>query len=356
MTSRERVLAAIDHTEPDRPPVDYWATSEVTASLMSRFGLDTREALLRRLGIDVRYVSGRYVGPELPKSSAEGWWEDVWGVRRKKIAYDGGTYEEAVEYPLAGATEAGQLDDYRWPDPAWFDFSNIPAECDALEGFALANDVDRLHRTSVIKAAEYLVGMEKLMMDMALAPDFVSELFRRIAGFYLGCNERLFEQAGDRLDIFYMGDDFGTQTAMLISPDMWRDLVAPHMRDFCSQARDAGLKVLHHTCGAVMPIIEDLAEVGVDILNPVQTSAAGMDPAAIKEAVGDRVTFHGAIDTQQTLPTGSPDDVRAEARSRIETLGAGGGYILASTHNLQPDVPHENIIALYEEATGLEIA
>jgi len=354
MTPRERVLTALDHAEPDRVPVDYWATSEVTESLKARLGCASEEELLRRLGVDVRYVPHAYCGPELPRG--DDWWVDMWGVKRRRVAYDGGHYDEVVEYPLAAAESSEDLDGHAWPDAAWYDFSGLPQACAGLKRFALANDVDRLNRTCVVKAAEYLVGMEKLMMDMALRPEFVEALFGRIARFYLDANERLFKAAGGALDIFYMGDDFGTQMGLLVSPAMWRDLVAPHMREFCRQAHDAGLKVLHHTCGAVADLVDDLVDVGVDILNPVQTTAAGMDPGGLKSRFGDRVCFHGSMDTQGTLPKGTPEDVRAEVRSRVETLGAGGGFILLSTHNIQPDVPYENIIAMYEEATGLDIA
>jgi uroporphyrinogen decarboxylase len=127
------------------------------------------------------------------------------------------------------------------------------------------------------------------------------------------------------------------------------------MREFCRQAHDAGVRVMHHTCGAVFELVEDLIDVGVDILNPVQTSAEGMDPAMLKKRFGGRISFHGSVDTQRTLPKGSPGEVRSEVRARVEVLGSGGGLILAPTHNLQPDVPTENIIAMYSEATGLTI-
>ena len=308
--------------------------------------------------MDLRYVGGRYVGPRLLSGSlanGEPWWEDVWGVRRRRVRYAGGEYDEVTAYPLASAETPEDLARHRWPDPAWFDFSNFRADSRGFSGFALVNEVDRLNRTSVIKAGEYLVGMEKLMMDMALRPELVEDLFGRIARFYLGVNERLFSAARGALDVFFMGDDFGTQHGLLVSPGMWRSLVAPHMREFCRQAHDAGLRVMHHTCGAVFELVEDLIDTGVDILNPVQTSAEGMDPAMLKKRFGGRISFHGSVDTQRTLPAGSPAEVRAEVRARVEVLGSGGGFILAPTHNLQTDVPTKNVIAMYEEATGLTI-
>ncbi len=349
MNSKQRVRAALEGREPDRLPVDYWATSEVTSRLIAETGAAGEEDLLAGLGVDLRYLSAAYVGPE-PERDSGGSWKDIWGVWRRRVSYGGGSYDEVTVSPLAGAESVEDLEAHSWPTADLFDFAPMREAASRLGDFFLANAADRLNRTSTLKAAIYLRGMDRIMMDMALNPEFAAALFARISRFYLECNRAMFEAVGDVLDMFFMGDDFGTQSGLLVGPDMWRQFFAPHLREFCEAAHAHGLRVMLHSCGAISEIMGEVADCGVDVINPVQPGAAGMDPRGLKERFGDRLCFHGAIDVQHTLPEGSPDDVRAEVRARFADLGAGGGYIAAPSHNFQPDVPTANILALYEAA------
>jgi uroporphyrinogen decarboxylase len=343
------VIAALERREPDRLPVDYWATGEVTSRLVGELGVDGEEELLRKLGVDLRYLAPAYVGPE-PELGPDGSWRDIWGVWRRRVSYGGGAYDEVTVSPLAEAQGVDDLEAHTWPGAELFDFSPMREAAERLGDFFLVNAADRLNRTSALKAAIYLRGMDRIMMDMALNPEFAAALFARISRFYLECNRAMFEAVGDRLDMFFMGDDFGTQSGLLVGPDMWRQFFAPHLREFCEAAHAHDLKVMLHSCGAISGIMGEVAECGVDVINPVQPGAAGMEPAGLKERFGDRLCFHGAIDVQHTLPEGSPEDVRAEVRARFADLGAGGGYVSAPSHNFQPDVPTANILALYEAA------
>jgi uroporphyrinogen decarboxylase len=349
MNSKQRVRAALERREPDRLPVDFWATAEVTERLIAELGVADREALLRRLGVDLRYLAPKYVGPPV-ETAPDGSWRDIWGVWRRKVSYGGGSYDEVSVYPLAGLEDAAELNSYPWPRAEWFDFSPMRRAAERSGERFLVNAADRLNRTSALKAAIYLRGMDRIMMDMAAEPDLAAALFARIARFYLDCNRSMFAAVGDLLDMFFMGDDFGTQSGLLVSPGMWRRFFAPHLAEFSGQAHEHGLKVMLHSCGAIWEIMGDLADCGVDVVNPVQPGAAGMDPTELKARHGDRLAFHGAIDVQRTLPEGSAEDVRAEVRARFGDLGAGGGYVACSSHNLQPDVPTANILAMYQEA------
>jgi uroporphyrinogen decarboxylase len=266
------------------------------------------------------------------------------------VTYGGGSYDEVSVCPLAEARSPEELAAYPWPRAEWFDFRPMRRAAERLGDYYLVNAADRLNRTSVLKAAIYLRGMDRVMLDLGLAPEFAKALFARIARFYLECNAAMFEAAGGCLDLFFMGDDFGTQSGLLVGPEMWREFFAPHLAAFAGQAHDAGLKVMLHSCGAIAGLLEDLAGCGVDVINPVQPGAAGMEAAGLKRRFGARLGFHGAIDIQRTLPEGTPDEVRAEVRARFRDLGAGGGYIAAPSHNLQPDVPTGNILALFDAA------
>jgi uroporphyrinogen decarboxylase len=345
------VRLALELREPDRLPVDYWATDEVTERLVDELGTGDRETLLRRLGADLRYLEPAFVGPEAARA-ADGSWRDIWGVWRRKVSYGGGTYDEVSLSPLAEMGDPAELDSYPWPRAEWFDFSPMRRAAERLGDYFLVNAADRLNRTSALKAAIYLRGMDRIMMDMAADEEFASALFGHIARFYLECNRAMFEEVGGLLDMFFMGDDFGTQSGLLVSPEMWRRFFAPHVAAFSAQAHEHGLKVMLHSCGAISAILDDLIDCGVDVINPVQPGAGGMEPAGLKDRFGGRLAFHGAIDVQHTLPNGTPEEVRAEVRAHFADLGAGGGYIACPSHNFQPDVPTANILALYEEAAG----
>ena len=171
----------------------------------------------------------------------------------------------------------------------------------------------------------------------------------RVLEIFVERTERIMGEIGDFVDIVYVADDLGAQNGPLFSPDIYRKILKPRQRKlFEAIKRKSGAKILYHSCGAVVAFVDDLAEIGVDILNPVQTSAAGMDPKTLKARFGDKVCFWGGIDTQQVLPFGKPEEVREEVRKRIEDFSSGGGYVVAAIHNIRPEVPPENIVAMIE--------
>ncbi|MBC8876693.1 MAG: hypothetical protein H8E44_45265 [Planctomycetes bacterium] len=355
MDARERVFLALAHEEPDRIPIDYWATSTVSERLRGHYGLSTQEELLQHLDVDFRYIDGpKYVGPE-PRVHDDGSVEDHWGVPRVRVETGSGEhtsiYQEVITFPLKNAESLDEIRDYpKWPSPDWFDYDCVRQQvAEARQtGRVVVFMGDRMNRAAQLKPAMYLRGIDQILMDLALDPEIAEYIFQRVAAFYLEYARRTFEAAGGGIDIFMMGDDFGTQKGLFVSPDMWRQFLRPGFKAFIDLGRQYGCKVAHHSCGSIKPIIPDLIECGLEILNPIQPDVENMDRKELKQLFGDRLSFHGSISIQQTLPFGTPDDVRKEVQERAETLGPGGGFIFCTAHNIQADTPTENIVALFE--------
>lgn len=355
MQARERVSLALSHREPDRVPIDYWGSPETNQKLRSHYGFSTQEQVLDHFDVDFRYIEGpRYVGPE-PRVHQNGAVEDHWGVLRLPVQVGSGDtttlYREVINSPLAGADSLADLHRYRgWADPDWFDYECVREQ--VAEARQLGKVVvfmgDRVNRCAQLKPAMYLRGTEQILLDLSLAPEMAEYIIRRIAEFYLEYARRTFGAAGDGIDIFFTGDDFGTQEGMFISPQMWRRFLRPGFQMLVELGKDYGYRVAHHSCGSIKPIIPDLIDCGLDILNPIQPDVYDMDRNELKRVFGDRLCFHGSISIQRTLPFGSPEDVRQEVRERFASLGPGAGFVFCTAHNIQADTPIENIQALFD--------
>ncbi|OHB68592.1 MAG: hypothetical protein A2V70_05890 [Planctomycetes bacterium RBG_13_63_9] len=355
MDARERVTLALNHEEPDRVPIDYWGTSTVTERLLDYFGLCGEEELLQHFDVDFRYIDGpKYVGPE-PEVHEDGSEEDHWGVPRVRVEVGSrrqrSVYREVLHFPLKAAKSVDQVRAYpKWPSPDWFDYDCVADQVAEARrtGKVVVFMGDRMNRCAQLKPAMYLRGIDQILLDVALAPETAEYLFGRIAAFYLEYFRRALEAADGGIDILMMGDDFGTQKGLFMSPSMWRQFLRPGFKSFVDMAHGYGCKVAHHSCGSIKPIIGDLIECGLDILNPIQPDVRDMDRRELKSSFGDRLCFHGSISIQKTLPFGTPDDVRDEVRERFETLGAGGGFIFCTAHNIQADTPTENVVSLFQ--------
>ena len=355
MDARQRVALALDHKEPDRVPVDYWATAAVTARLLDHFGFSSEEQLLQHFDVDFRYIEGpKYVRPK-PEVHHDGSVDDHWGVPRVRVEVNSGgqtsVYHEVINFPLRDASSVDQLRDYpKWPDPDWFDYECIATQVAAARrtGKVVVFMGDRMNRCAQLKPAMYLRGVDQILLDLALSPEMAEYLFRKITAFYVEYARRTLEVAGDGIDIFMTGDDFGAQKGLFMSPEMWRRFLRPGFKAIVALGRHYGCKVAHHSCGSIKPIIPDLIDCGLDILNPLQPEVRDMDHGELKRQFGDRLCFHGSISIQRTLPFGAPDDVRSEVRQRMETLAPGGGFIFCTAHNIQADTPTENIVALFD--------
>ena len=352
MNSKERVLAAASLGLPDRLPMDFHGNPWVLERLARELRAESHSDLLERLHSDIVDLRGTvdpvYRGPvPFSREIRPAVKESFWGWRQELSVTAYGPEESYVDFPLASATSVEDLARHRWPEPDWFDFSDFAARLEPWGEFAvMATGV------SVWQHPSFLRGTDNLLVDMMIEPEMANFLLDRFTEFYLGFFDRMLDAAGGRIDILRQADDLGTQIALLFSPELFRTFIKPRIARFADLAHSYGAKFMFHSCGAILPLIEDLIEVGVDILDPLQALAAGMDPQVLKKRYGDRICLHGGIDTQYLLPKGSPKDVRAETQRLASILGEGGGYILAPCHVLQLDVPTENILAMSEE--GLE--
>jgi uroporphyrinogen decarboxylase len=374
MTSRERVLAAIHHEEPDRVPIVLGAsnTTGIRANayhgLKSRLGIQSddhflynwpelgtvfpEEAVLQRLHSDVRGLHDRFPRKTYEQNEsrpAHAPYISDWGCALEEV--EPGVWFQ-TKYPLADAQTGIDIKQY----PFWPNMED-PDRVVHLKEWAARLEDDTSYALmgtpwllSIFERAMDMQGMEKFLLNMSLEPDFAEALLLKIAGLCKTLMGNFLHECGDNLDIIAIGDDLGTQNSLMISPHMYRKILKPIHADYIAFIKEhTRAKVFFHTDGDVYPLIDDFVEIGVDILNPIQVSAGKMsDLVELKKRYGKNLVFCGAIDTQRVLPFGSPDEVRTEVRRVIEILGPGGGYLATPVHTITNEVPPENILAMVD--------
>ncbi|MFC2085464.1 uroporphyrinogen decarboxylase family protein [Bacteroidota bacterium] len=353
MDSRERVAKCLNHQEPDRVPIDFWATNEIKSKLLEYFQTTDIEDVLQHFEVDFRYIEGpRYIRKNTVRP--DGAQEDHYGVPRKVVTYgkgkNAGAYSEVVEYPLQKVTTLAQIDNYpKWPKADWFDYECVREQAQAARetGKVVVFMGDRLNRCAQLKPAMYVRGVDQILLDFILNPDIAKRIFQRITDFYAEYLHRTLLAAEGNIDIVFTGDDFGTQDNLFMAPDMWRNLLREGFKRFIDIAHEYNCKVIHHTCGSIAQLIPDFIECGLDILNPLQPEVNNMDYLKIIEKFGSHICFHGGISIQKTMPYGTVEDVRNEVKDRVQKLAPGGGYIFCTAHNIQVDTSLENITALF---------
>jgi uroporphyrinogen decarboxylase len=370
-TSRERVIAAIEHREPDRVPIDINPVPDFYLGLKDYLGLEIEEEIkagfmeeaiphpevLAALGVDlisVKLGSAKRPRPTPPSPDLV---MNDWGVGLKRVFQPGGgSYLEPVHHPLADAT-IDDLEKYPWPEP------DLPGRGEGAEAAAkrLYEDTDlalmgRFGGT-IVETAFYMMGFERWMVCVASEPEFAGVLLDKITDIAMALDRIGLEATAKYLQIFKAsGDDFGMQTGPLYSPRTFRTLFLPRFRRRWQAIREyldqvnPDVKLMFHSCGGIRPLIPDLIDIGLQILDPVQPLATGMDSAELKRDFGDRLTFHGGVDEQKVLPLGSQEDVEEEVRRCLREFGPGGGYILAPSHYVQADTPPANIVAMCRAA------
>jgi uroporphyrinogen decarboxylase len=346
----------MNRQNPDRVPIDYQSKRETDTKVKAALGISTERELLNALGCDFYYLSVRdisqnetsvpiYRGPKLETTREER--VCPFGIRfRRGVRDDKFGADEALAGPLERAETVKDILSHPYPDPKWFDVEALLPECEAyadkviVGGFwsGIFGDSNRMH------------GFQNFLLNMAMNPEMIRAIVGRTTDFYLELNERLFSALKGKMRIFFMGNDFGTQGGLLFSEDMWLDFFYEPYKKLISHAKGHGLTVMVHSCGAIYPLLPHFAALGVDIVDPVQTTAAGMEPRKLKEVFGARLVFHGAIDTQNVLPRGTEEDVRAHVKETVRVLGRDGGFILASCNSIQDDTPPENVRVMYETA------
>jgi uroporphyrinogen decarboxylase len=352
MTSKERVLTAVARRQPDRVPMDFSANPFVLKRLHDELGTATHRQLLDRLHSDIVDIRGVvdpvYRGP-IPKERMldNGVKENFWGWRQQVVQTAMGPEEVFVDFVLAGAQTLEDLRAHRWPEPDWFDFTGFGERLDEYGDLAVMAS-----GASIWQHPSFLRGLENLLADLLDAPEMAEFLLDKFTDFYVAFFDRMFTAAQGRIDLLRIADDLGTQQGLLLGPEMFSRVFAPRLKRLIDLAHSHGVRVMFHSCGSIVPYIEPLIALGVDVLDSIQVTAAGMDPQMLEDRFGARLCLHGSIDTQRLLPRGTPAEVADTVRQMCRVLGAGGGFILAPCHVLQTDVPTANVLALYD--TGFE--
>jgi uroporphyrinogen decarboxylase len=347
LTPRERVALALEHQATDRVPIamvcsgiNSPAHAALEAYLQRERGIGVAEYLDPL--IDIAGVGPDYVGVEFAFGC------DMWGVRREPVSYGAGSYYEITHHPLAAAETLADLAAHAWPSVDWFDYSTVPAA--VARARAQRDYCLMASNGNLFECAWYMRGFERILLDVALRPDLVHEIMRRVTVFWVAHFDRLLAAAPGQIDLVFTADDIGGQEGLLMSLPMWEEFIKPYHARLNRVIHEHGAKVIYHSDGAVMDAVPGLIDMGVDVLQALQFDAKGMDDETLKREYGDRLCFEGGISVQSTLPFGTPEAVAAEVRRRIDVLGRDGGYILGPSHAIQAGTPPENIVALFDTA------
>ena len=368
MTHRERVLAAVSHQQPDRVPIDLSGTRDTSMvveayeRLKDHFGIKGEnelmsrmmrvvkvdERILRELDIDTRPIftnatdgNAEELGPRR--------YRDPWGIER--VHPEGSYYYDQTKFELSGKITIADIVKYPWPDPE--DPVYVQNLKERLMWIRKNTDCAAILRLPgpFIHTSQYLRGFEDWFCDFILNTKVLEALFDAVLEINMQLAKHALEEVGQDSDVVICGDDLGSQIGLQMSYEHYVKYVKPRHEKYFRQIHElSSAKFIFHSCGSVAAIIEDLIEIGVDILNPVQITAAGMDPVELKKKFRGRMAYWGAMDSQNVLPYGSVDEVKKMVEERIEQMGEGGGFVLSSCHNIQPDVPLENVLAMFQHA------
>jgi uroporphyrinogen decarboxylase len=375
MSHRDRVMTALSHQEPDRIPIDLGGTYASSISIKAYENLKQYlgvkhpmvimrkwagivkpdESILTYFDIDTRVIM-----PRAGDGWVEGWREEIlpdgaskdeWGLVRVKPP-DG--YYFIKNFPLAGEKTLDDIKKYPWLNPNDTErFQGLKEQAAFLRkstDYVLVTMFPR----PFVSLSQFLRGYQDWFTDLIINREFIETLMEKILEICLAIGKRLLEEVGEYVDLVFVHDDLATQESLMMSPQIYREIIKPrHKKIFDLIKNMTRAKIIYHCDGAIYPLIQDFIEIGVDVLNPVQVSAKGVDTDALKREFGDQLCFWGGIDTSYVLPKGSVEDVREEVRKRIDHLKKGGGYVVAPVHNILDEVPPENIVAMYQSAINV---
>jgi uroporphyrinogen decarboxylase len=368
MTSKERVQRAINREVPDRIPIDLGSTNCTTMTLKAysdlkkKLGIQSEdsfimynfqivkidEEILKILDIDTRGIHGR-PGKNSIREKIDGrTYVSEWGITYHMP--EGGLYYDMIRNPLRNAT-VDDVDSFHFPDPddpeCVRGLRDKALKLHSEKKYALVGD---MVETGIFEPCWYLRGFDQFLMDLIVNKEFVHRLMSRMVEVQLRRYERFLEEVGEFLDIVFVGDDLATADNTIMSPALYREMVKPYQKEYLAGIKKmTSAKLMYHSCGNIFDFIDDLVEMGVDILNPVQVNAQGMDTERLKQSYGDKLCFWGGIDTSYVLPRGTEEEVESEVKKRIDELGPEG-YVLNAVHDIQPDVPGENVITMFKAA------
>ncbi|OQY31074.1 MAG: hypothetical protein B6I38_06365 [Anaerolineaceae bacterium 4572_5.1] len=371
LTSRERVLLALNHQEPDRVPIIFGADGSTAMlvpayeNLKKHLGITAKtqlfdrafqyaridEEVMTHFQSDFRTLLGPASSHCASIDGLNNTFTDYWGITWHRP--EDGYYYDMISQPLQGASTVKDIEEYSWPDAEMILDTNGLAERARLlyqeSPYAILGIHDGI--SSIFETTWYLRGFAEFMFDLASDLEMVHALLRHLTDIAKTTTAKYLKEVGPYIDVYRVGDDFGMQNGTIISPKMFREVVKPYLAEYYSMIHNmTDAKLMLHSCGSVRAIMGDLIEIGVDILNPVQIRAKDMEPEELKAEFGDKLSFCGGIDTQDTLPNGTQKEVQEEVQRMMQALAPNGGYLLASVHAIQPDVPPENVCTMFETA------
>lgn len=349
LTHRERIQLALQGEVTDRVPIAMVCSGFATTVAMqfsellkTQRNTDLREYL--RAHLDIRDIVPPYIGPK-PAPGV-----DHWGVKRKKMYYAEDNqvdFYAEIDGPVLEHASLAEILAHPWPSTDWFDYAALPG---LIERIQVGGPYCLMASNgNIFESSWFLRGFEQIFLDMALQPEIAHAIFTKVTDFYVAHFSKILEAANGEIDLVFTADDIGHQEGLLMSAAMWEEQLKPFHQRLNQVIHNYGAKVIYHSCGAVMELVPGLIDMGVDILQPLQFNARGMDPVLIKELHGDRLAFEGGVNVQKTL-LGSQQEVRQEVEDLVRILGRGGGYILGPSHIIQLGTPPENILTMFETA------
>lgn len=359
-TSRERIIKAINHMEPVTPPT-YIIGFEAIERWLQQYHVKDEFDLRQELGLDLAVAGAPiYTGPNVKLGLS------IWGTARNTGGSEGVGYsKERGDHPLADSNSVEDIEHFAWPSPDDFDYKIVNTLLQAIPDkgrwagtrYAISEGgYDRFSRGNrgmwmpLLCTLFELFGFEETLIKFHSDPKMIEAAICHVETFILEYCRRVLEATKGMIDIFYFGDDFATARGLMISPEHWRKYLKPTYRKIFQLAKGYNVKNYFHCCGQFRAVMPDLIDIGMDIWETCQVHLPGNEPEVLKREYGQDITFCGAVNSQKTLPYGTPEDVRAEVRDRVRVLGKGGGYICGPDHSVLPDVPLENVLAMLDEA------
>jgi uroporphyrinogen decarboxylase len=346
MNSRERVLAALNHQETDRVPIAMVcgginppAMQALDAFLQKDRGIDAQSYINSFLDVDELWVTGEF-GQEL----------DMWGVHRKDVSYGEGSYSEIIHFPLKEMQTLEAIRQYAFPR-----VKDMDVEARVGEIRHLRRTGDRailLANANLFETTWYMRGFERAFEDMMLQPDLFHFIMDTVTTFFTEYFYQIMKQCQGEIDLVFTADDIGHQDGLFLSLDMWEEFIKPYHVRINEMIHNMGAKVIYHTDGSISEAVPGLMDMGIDVLQALQFSAANMDPRHLKDNFGKELCFEGGMCVQKVLPFGSVVEVREECRKLISILGKDGGYLCGPSHFIQAGTPADNIAAFFDEAQG----
>jgi len=344
MTPRERVLAALDHQETDRIPIAMVcgginppAMQALDAFLQRNRGMDAQSYIDSFLDVAEVWVTGDF-DQEL----------DMWGVARREISYGAGSYSEIVHYPLREMKSLQEIRNYSFPRVGDMAVAERVGQIQHLR--RTSDQAIVLANANLLETSWYMRGFEQAFEDMLLRPDLIHFIMETVTTFFTDYFYEIMKRCRGEIDMVFTADDIGHQDGLLLSLDMWEEFIKPYHVRINEMIHNMGAKVIYHTDGAVSEAVPGLMDMGIDVLQALQFSAANMDPQHLKDNFGKDLCFEGGMCVQKVLPFGSVEKVREECRRLISILGKKGGYLCGPSHFIQAGTPAENIAAYFDEA------